>query len=172
MRRRPFFGEAIQVSGSAWLDADDPLAQSTIPDPATPEQAVPDRDFDRYLSHDGERQPDLRADLFAGYAYRAPDQRGDATSPMILAPAAAAEASLTRPGVDDLGRLVLRERDRVARLARLLSLSASGSGVSSRLELAVVVRIIDRIRGIGVIEGRRVEPWARSSPCRGRPRSK
>ena len=53
---------------------------------ATPGQAVPDRDFDRYLSHDGERQPDLRADLFAGYAYRAPDQRADATSPMILRP--------------------------------------------------------------------------------------
>merc|ERR1711871_698614 len=85
MRRRPFFGEAIMVWRRV-ADADDPLAQSTIPDPATPEQAVPDRDFDRYLSHDGERQPDLRADLFAGYAYRAPDQRADATSPMILRP--------------------------------------------------------------------------------------
>ena len=85
MRRRPFFGEAIQVWRRV-ADADDPLAQSTIPDPSTPEAAIPDKDFDRYLSHDGERQPDLRADLFAGYAYRAPDQRGDATSPMILRP--------------------------------------------------------------------------------------
>ena len=131
MRRRPFFGEAIQVWRRV-ADADDPLAQSTIPDPATPEQAVPDRDFDRYLSHDGERQPDLRADLFAGYAYRAPDQRGDATSPMILRPPPRRkhplldQASMTSDGSSFVSVTVSRDsRDS-------LSLSASGSGVSSR----------------------------------------
>ena len=131
MRRRPFFGEAIMVWRRV-ADADDPLAQSTIPDPATPEAAVPDRDFDRYLSHDGERQPDLRADLFAGYAYRAPDQRGDATSPMILRPPPRRkhplldQASMTSDGSSMVSVTVSRDsRDS-------LSLSASGSGVSSR----------------------------------------
>merc|ERR1719171_1137813 len=80
----------------------------------------------------GERQPDLRADLFAGYAYRAPDQRGDATSPMILRPLPRRkhplldQASMTSDGSSFVSVTVSRDsRDS-------LSLSASGSGVSSR----------------------------------------
>ena len=59
------------------------------------------------------------------------------------ATAAAAEASSTRPGVDDLGWLVHGECDRVARLARLAEPVRFWFRCvqSQRLELAVVVRL-------------------------------
>lgn len=86
MRRRPFFGEAILVWRRV-ADADDPLGSVERALDSVRETKAPDRDFDRYLSHDGERPADVRPDLFAGYAYRAPDERGGgATSPMILRP--------------------------------------------------------------------------------------
>ena len=172
MRRRSPSSAKPSRSGAAW-------PTPTTPWPSRPYQIrqLPSRPCPIGTltddSHDGERQPDLRADLFAGYAYRAPDQRGDATSPMILRPPPRRkhplldQASMTSDGSSMVSVTVSRATR--ATLCHYLRAAAA-----SRLGLEVTrCRRPPRTgQSSAVIEERPVEPWARSSPCRGRPPSK